>query len=464
MDIQFLNEHIKGQSKHFDEANVLFDIYEGNLLPYIEKQMANDLSFQVYNEAKTRIAPINLLIKLVDKLSKLYANDPVRTIVDGTSLDDELLVWYEEKFKVNKFMNQSNEFFNLFKSFLLEPFVDQGIPRMRVIPDNQFTVISTDSINPMRPTHVITSHGQKIMTDGSKSQIYFAYTADEFVIFNDRDERQQDMMNAMGNPEGINPFGVIPFTYVNKSLNTLIPNHDSDMIQMSVLIPILLSDLNFGVKFQIFSIMFGIDVDDENLTFGPNAFWRFKSDPNSDKKPEVGAFKPEMDISQTLELITTQMALWLDTKGLKPGAVGKMSSDNATSGIAKMIDNSDTTENRKAQIQFMKSGEEEFFNLVMHDMIPVWSQARMIENTALFSPNSKMNIKYAEQIPLSGRGQLVEDLQLEMNSGFISRRRAIKKLNPLMSESEIDELLSEIDIESTIEVDDPEIEKNNLGG
>lgn len=458
MDVKFLNEHIKGQAKHFDEANVLFDIYEGNLLPYIEKQMSQDLSFQVYNEAKSRIAPINLLIKLVDKLSKLYANDPVRTIVDGSAADSELLSWYEGKFKVNKFMNQSNEFFNLFKSFLLEPFIDKGVPQMRVIPDNQFTVLSTDITNPMRPTHVITLHGKETMADGTQSQIFFGYTEDQFVIFNDRDEIKRDMMAAIGNSEGINPYGVLPFTYVNRSLNKLVPCHDSDMMQMSVLIPILLSDLNFGVKFQIFSIMYGIDVDDENLTFGPNAFWRFKSDPNTEKTPSVGAFKPEMDISQALELITTQMALWLDTKGLKPGSVGSMAAESAASGIAKMIDNADTTENRKAQIQFMGPGEVDFWNLTMHHMVPVWSKARLIENTSLFSTNAEVEIKYAEQIPIAGRGQLVADLQLEMNSGFISRKRAVKKLNPLMSDSEIEELLSEIEEESILEVDEPEPE------
>jgi len=70
----------------------------------------------------------------------------------------------------------------------------------------------------------------------------------------------------------------------------------------------------------------------------------------------------------------------------------------------------------------------------------------------MFTPSAYVNTDFSEQIPMVSRGDIVEDLQKEMNAGFISKRRAIKRLNPQMTDNEIEELLAEINGESIIEV------------
>jgi hypothetical protein len=55
--------------------------------------------------------------------------------------------------------------------------------------------------------------------------------------------------------------------------------------------------------------------------------------------------------------------------------------------------------------------------------------------------------QFAVQLPMQSRGQVVKDLALEVESGFISRKRAILKLNPELKEQDVMGIMKEIDEE-----------------
>ena len=84
-------------------------------------------------------------------------------------------------------------------------------------------------------------------------------------------------------------------------------------------------------------------------------------------------------------------------------------------------------------------------------MIIGLQQTRLI-TMPLFSVDAKVVTDFQEQLPTLTRGDIVEDLELEVNSGFTSRRRAIQKLNPKMTEEEIDDLIAEIDAEKSANI------------
>ena len=445
--IPSLTEHVQKYNVHLRHNNCLFNIYEGDLLTYVEAALRKQLSEQSFETMRARIAPVNILRQIVDKLSKIYGEkSPVRSIVDGTDTDAELLSWYEEQFQANQKWNIANEFFNLQKSVLVEPFVDMGRPCMRSISADRFLPFSTDEIDPTRPTVIIIVDGYDM--DGTP--LYRAYTDDEFVIFDADGMPRRDLMAKVGNPEGVNVYGKIKFVYINRSHNLLVPKIDTDTLQMTTLIPVLMSDLNYISMFQAFSIMYGIDVDDKNLVMSPNAFWQFKSDGDGEKKPEVGSIKPDADIDNLINLIGTELSFWLKSRGIRPGSIGSLSVENAASGISKIIDEMDTSDERQKSVEYFSNAEASFWELVMHYMHPYWVANNMIERRELFTPGAKVALNYAEQIPFVNRGQIVATLRQELEAGFTSRRRAIKKLNPKMSEDDIDELIKEIDEERFI--------------
>jgi len=425
----------------------LIDIWEGNLSKYVDEEIYKQLSLQSYLIARHRMAPINILPKIIDKLSHIYQTSITRHVIDGTETDKALLDWYVENMSVNDVLNGANELFNLCKTTLLYPYVHNGIPQLRPVLNDNFVVYSDDKVNPTKPTMVVILAGRIDNLD-----IFWVWTADQFYIIDSEAKLRRDLMAVYGNELGINPIGRLPYVYVNDSDYRLVPKPDSDTLKMVKVLPVMLTDLNLAAMFQSFSIIYGIDLDDEDLKYAPNAFWRLKSDPHSDKKPELGTLKPQVDYDQVLRLIESEIGLWLGTKGIRPGAIGKLTSENVASGIAKIIDEMDTFEARQKQVSVFQRAEADLWDLVLNYMHPYWSETGMIDNPARWTPTATVETEFAKQLPAQQRGVVVRDLRDEYASGFISRKRVLKKLNPEMSDDEIEDLIVEIDTEVNPEI------------
>lgn len=434
-------EIVKCKAAYLQQNKVTLDIYEGNLTKYILADLKDQLSNQAFQQQMHRLAPINILPKIIDKLTNIYQTGVTRQVIDGNDTDSELLGWYNKSFCTDDYLNTSNEFFNLCKGSLIYPYLSSGKPKLRVMLNDRFVVYSNDPIDPTKPTHVIIL-GDKV--DGF--DIYWTWSEDRFQISDSQGKVRGDLM-AKYNNDGTNPVQRLPFVYVNESKNHLMPTLDTDTLAMVKLIPIMCSDLNLAAMFQCFSILYTIDLNDNDLKFSPNAVWALKSDPTTDKKPEIGSIKPQVDYEQVLGLIQSQLTMWLSTKGIRAGSIGQLTSDNFASGISKLIDEMDTYESRQKQVGVYVNAESELWDLVLNSMHPYWSDSGMIDNNAKFTPTATVQTKFAVQLPQQSRGQVVRDIRDEFAAGFISRRMALVKLNPEKTDAEIDELIEEIDEE-----------------
>lgn len=56
----------------------LIDIFEGCLLKYVEKAMYDQFSLQMFQQAMARCVPINILPKIIDKLTNIYNTSVLR--------------------------------------------------------------------------------------------------------------------------------------------------------------------------------------------------------------------------------------------------------------------------------------------------------------------------------------------------------------------------------------------------
>jgi len=448
----------------------LLCILEGELLKFIESHLKEEFSEKSFKNIQPRIAPINFLKRIIDKTSKIYQQNPQRVIVDGTDQDQELLDWYVKSMRLNSKLNTGNEYFNTFKTNLNQVYLDDMKPKVRPIANDRFFLYSTNMIDRTVPTEVLLPFGQDMRKDARgndvKVDLFKLYSDDQILIVDDAG----DVISNPENPEGINPFGSLNglFMYVNRSTNFLLPPMDSDTMRMTVLIPVLLSDLNYAVKYQAFSILYGIDVDDENLAKSPDAFWMFKTDPGDDKKPELGQIKPQVDITDVIQLITTELSMWLNSRNIRPGSVSDLSAENMISGISKLVDEMDTSDERQKQAELYSSAEEDWWSGLMHNVHPYWVSQNSIEMSQLFSPNARVEVTFPEQLPMLRRGQIVNDLKTEVEAGFISRESAMKKLNPEWTEKRLNQELASIENPITLEVEpdatpDPIIEDDDGG-
>jgi hypothetical protein len=241
---------------------------------------------------------------------------------------------------------------------------------------------------------------------------------------------------------------------MNADPEHVMPIQDSDTAQMATLIPLILADANFANLFQSFSVIYTIDVDEGSFRYAPNSRWAFKSDPKSDQKPQVGTITPTADTNNTLNLVANQLAFWLQTRDIKPGAIGEISATNFSSGISKIVDEMDTSENRKDQIPAFQDAEQKLWNIIFHDLNPQWIKDPLFGYKALTSETVQVNALFVDQVPLLRRGAMVKDLQTEVAAGFNTRKRAIMALNPQMTPDQVDELIAEIDAEKADGKDD----------
>ncbi len=440
-----LNKYIEDNKSYLDLNADLFQIKEGDLARYIEDDLEESLSPNYFSKIKNRIVPINVLRRVLDKLSKVYSHDPVRTVVEPNATDEELLAWYEDKLDINLNGNMADEFSNLFKGYAWEPFLDDdGTPKLRTLPFDRFLVKSDSLVDPAKPDVFIKLIGQKVLSRGDQIRevsIRFAYTKDEFIAFTDDGELY---LPAMQDNDGVNPFGMLPQMYGNRSPFKVLPTQDTDILPLTKIIPVILTDLSGHVLFSVFSITWGIDVSSENLTMSPNAFWSMKSDRESDKQPQVGTLKPQADIEKVLDYIKNTFSLWLETRGIKVGSMGSIDANNAASGIAKIIDEMDTSEMRKVAMEHFKKEEAKLWQLikVMHNY---WVDNKMLaEIKPRFSEGFKVQVTFDEPQPKISRKELVDTISLEVDKGFLDMRSAMERLYPDLTPEQIEAQLAAV--------------------
>jgi hypothetical protein len=445
---------LKKYKEHQDllaHNKALFDIFEGDLLTYIVKDLQDQFSQETFKEAVTRAAPINVLRRLIDKLSKIYEKAPTREIMDGSESDKKLLTEYVEALDINTVLggaDGANHLFNLFKNTWVKPVLEDGKPCLQVIPSDRFFVIGSDNACPTKPTHYVEVMGKVQIQGLGERTLFYAYTDEEFLAFDDRGDIRTEEMAKVGNTDGVNLVGALPGEYACRSKYNLMPKKDSDTLSMTKLLPVLLTDLNYALKFQTFSTIYTIDVDQTKLKSAPNAIWDLKSDQGSDKPPQVGVIKPDVDSDKALNMIRALFTLWMETRNIKPGSMGQLTTENLASGVSKIIDEMDTSGDRQSQVPFFKGLEERLWVKIQEKYIPYWQGEPEFKLKGLaFSAQAKIKVTFAEQRAAIDTSKAINDQVTKMTNGLETRAGALKALNPDWTEEQVKQKIAEIDAE-----------------
>lgn len=436
-DIKLL-DIIKHAQNHETQAPLferLIDIYSGNLNEYVKQSISTELSKESYAIASKRIPSINVLEKITDKLSKCFDSVPNRTVSDVKERD--ILNQYIQSIDIQSVMSNAELLLNLNKNFALEPYInDMGLFSVRVLAPHEFTVYSDDSINPKNPTAFIKFMGSELKGKKTVSR-YWIYTNETFLDCNS----DGDVYN-----ENENPYGVLPFVYCTSDSFKLQPRPDIDTFENTILIPKLLTDLNFAAQFQSHSIMYGIDVDTKNLSGGPDAFWSIKSEEGTDKKPSIGILSPTVDVNKILDLITFTINSWLDSKGIKTNS-GNVGAANPMSAVSKIIDEADASSIVQSNRILLVKAEQSLWNLIAVIHNTFLDSDRTVIKTGLSEPLN-VSISFPTSTPIQDPAERRNELEFKLKNKLISFDRALKEANPDLSEDELLKLKKEIQNEN----------------
>ena len=424
MNIDQLIEYVQRNRDFLEHNAKALDIYEGNLLQYVREIMQKTLSPNYFKTIEHRLVPVNVLARYVEKLAKVYAYPVKRTSnyqewVDAIAQDDAL----------DSAMLMAEEMTYLHKGYLLEPYLNHDLmPSVRVLPYDRFLPISTDPKDPTRMTAVIKFMG-KVSHKGADVELYHYYNESMFLAFTRNGVYEDDMIDDNGEIIAGNPLGFIPFVYGNRSRSKLIPTPDSDLLQITQMMAILLSDLGGSVMYQCFSIIYGINVKTANLEMSPNAFWDIKGDAKAETAPTIGTIKPTADVDKVLSYIGNMFTLWLETKGIRIGSTGSLDGTQSASGISKIIDEMDTSEVRKRSMKQLRSEETNLWYL-MAKMNNYWIESVPEYRGQKIGEDFEISIEYSESKPQLSRKEEVETAKMEYDAGFIDAAALVEKLYP----------------------------------
>lgn len=433
-------DYVKSHSLFLEKNKEALDIYDGNLRPYVDDILRSSLSANYYNAIKDRILPINILQRYANKVATTYSKPPQRECEDEALRP--FLEYYESELDINGSAQIADVYSVLFKGFAWEPFINKnGCPSLRALPFDRFLVMSESKSTPEEETIFIKIMGKKGKTDDDI--LLHVYTDEEFDAFY---MSGVEASEYLVDNQGINLVGIIPFVYGKRQRHKLIPTLDTDMLAMAKAIPVMISDAAGAQMFQCFTIMYGIDINAENMTLSPNNFWSLKSDKDSDKTPVVGSIKPEADTQKVLDFVTNVFIMWLETKGIRVGSMGNTNGGNTASGISKIIDEMDVYEIKKKSMEWFAADEEELWN----DKLPLihnyWIKSGQLidpEAPGLITNPDKVDIEveFEKPTPLLSRAEEIANVKAELEIGTLSMESAIKTLHPDYSEDIVSEML-----------------------
>ena len=432
-------KYVKDNADFLNKNSEALNIYEGNLLPYVDNILRSSLSANYYNAIKDRVLPINILQRFIDKVSTTYSKAPSRLSL--IPKEQEFVDFYASAMDINQSGSIADAYSQLFKGYAWEPYIDKnGTPAIRELSFNSFLVMSDSLTNPEEETIFIKFMGKS--SDSEDSMLLHVYTDTEFDSF--YMSGQENTADLVDN-EGVNVIGVIPFVYGKRQKNRLLPVLDSDMIKITKAIPVMLTDAAGAQMFQCFSILYGIDLSFENATMSPNVIWSLKSDANSDKTPQVGTIKPEADTEKVVQFVTTIFTMWLESKGVRIGSMGSTDGSNSASGIAKIIDEIDAWEIRKKSQEWFKKDEKELWNVKLPKIHNYWIKSGLVNPSdvpsLVTSETLSINVEFEQPKPMQSRMEEITEAKSELELGVITLEQAIKRLYPNHDDAQIKEIL-----------------------
>ena len=417
--------------EHFKKDLELFQFYNGATKPIIKEYIKKEFKKpETIEEMIGRLVPLNFLRKVVNKKAGVYIEAPLRVAPNKDTADAELLAEYEETLNLNQVMKEFNRYFKLNKRAILEIYTDGGFPALKLLPAHTYKVYSFDKKNPTKPEVVVKFMGDKKLLVWTKEELFFL------------DDKGQK--SPVDGGDMTNPYGELPFIYACDSIFSTMPILDDDMMSMSIAIPVALTDLMFGLKYQAWPIIYTIGANGE-LTGGPQAVYQLDYQANG-QKPEIGVVSPEFDAEKILNSVKFLLDSWLSTNNLSNNYSGSFSAGNAVSGVSKMLDYSENVEDKKDQQAVFYQVENDLWYKIKDVFIPYWRKTKELDQyiDKEFSKDFEVYISFKDPKPFMSEKEKVEIAKLKIDSQLSSKRAEIKNLNEDYDDEMVDNLVEEI--------------------
>lgn len=382
-----------------EEASKRLNYYRGQQLPDLETLLTSLFSEP---EKLTKVA-LNIVRKIVNNLSQVYGEPPIRSI-EGTEKDQNL---YEEMIEQSSFnlkMKQCARYTKLLGNTLLRVLWRNERLDVDIITPNIVDVAVGDSPEILSRV-LITDYGN---SDRVEDVEYSLWDVETFT----RLDYRGNTIYQEENPYRTLPFVSI-FAYPPDSNFWLICNQD--LISAQECLNLALVDLKYLMQQQSFGVGWIRGTPGGgNLTVDPGSLVELP------EGGQIGFESQKAEIEQIVNAIDKIQKWTAVSYGL---SAGSMSTDPQTqSGISKAWDSKELAEARRDDISLFRSYEKQVFEL----MRVVWNA----HNSQKFSESANLKIDFADPRSEVDPHTQAKAWDLQLSMGVISQVDVIMTLNP----------------------------------
>lgn len=477
--IQEINEEEEKSRRFFMKRR--HEIYNDGGQEYLVDQVRREFNEDALNEM--RLAPINVLKKIVNKKASIYKRPPIRSTELDT--DQALVDFYTEDMAFDRMMMKAHRYFHLFSNTALYIVPNpEGRLQFLVEPPYLYSV-SPDPINRVEAEvwvfNSFDEEGQSIRdrnigpglggVESWSRQFGFRKEGD----FIDSEEKKSNAStrnyifwsdqfhlttNASGaplllNPELsleeqiINPIGKAPVVNLAKDRDAQFwATQGEDAVSLALQVQMGWSDLLTIAKHQAFSLLTVVSEEEpKKLTIGVNrAIW-LKQNPDG-PTPSISYVQANSPIAEYKEMLLDLLALLLSTNDMPVNSVGgRMATKSFNSGFQALIEMSDTLEIIEQDKPVLRDSEKEVWEIVKcwHNyLLDIGQLQPEAAKLGRFSDDFSINISYQDIKPIESEQERIATVKELLGLGMITKLDAIRKLDPDISEEDAQEKLDQV--------------------
>ena len=467
------------------------DIYADGGKNYLMEQLTREFNRDSIKEM--RLTPINFLQKIVNTLGSVYKRSPTRKALLPS--DQALVDYYEGFLSVNALMQKANRYLVLAANTVVytRPWMKKDgtwCVRSQVIPNYLYSI----SPNPMDKTQIgsiifsafvqagrVTPQTDQISATGAEGYSKLAedkiepdlvaslekdtaLSPEQYIFWTDEHHvttnGNGDVFRVAGQDEDqfLNPIEMLPIVNIARDRdNEPWSTQGEDTVDLAIALQLGWSDALTVAKQQGYGIPVVISEEEpKKLTIGLNRMLWLRANPNG-PAPSFQFVSPNAPIAQQVDMLEKLTNLMLTTKNLNPKSIGGTAgSTSDTSGFQALLSMSDALEYIESDKAVMRQAEEEYWPQVARWHNWLMDQGLINPDAAALGRFSEemqlgrgLNITYPDVKPLESDDEKLTRIERMDKLGLITRKQALKKLNPDASDEEIDQMLKEIDDEKS---------------
>lgn len=414
-------EEINGEEEYArrSEAYRKYLMLRGQNKPYIKGMLASTYSPETMKKLEYAMTNIAINTKIITKLAKVYENGATRAIASENSINEKetakvqnLASWLDFN-SIMKTANQSMRQQNKITVFTrpysidgvdyvapmpLEPYMfsviehkeNRKIPMCYILSDfklmgkgngDQYTLQDNPrkALNKIDKRYDKGDYYQKVATDGKDNiiadspldqadcpQHYYFWTKSYHFVCNINGEilsKENLSAYADGKPvdpvDYINPISSLPFDDLGMNQdNTYWPVQVNNVPDMDILLNCSMTNLNHIGNVQGYGkfYMKGSNLP-EHIPQAPDLALKLEYD-EGDPVPEIGYVNSNPNLSELRANIEMQLAILLSTNNLSVSSFKlNLQGDSVQSGLAKILDSAESTEDINDQRQIFYDKE-----------------------------------------------------------------------------------------------------------